>query len=99
MVQVTPEREVYTERVVDDSGPATAMVVMFSLLIIAVLGFMIYYFSNANMSNSLNPTTIIERTQTDTHTTTPIPVPTPVPTPAPVTAPEPSTPAPESSTP
>ncbi len=98
MVQVTPEREVYTERVVDDSGPATAIVVMFSLLIIAVLGFMVYYFSNANMSNSLNPTTIIERTQTNTHTTTPVPIPTPAPAPAPVTPAEPA-PAPESSTP
>lgn len=98
MVQVTPEREVYTERVVDDSGPATAIVVMFSLLIIAVLGFMVYYFSNANMSNSLNPTTIIERTQTNTHTTTPLPVPTPVPTPAPAAPAEPA-PAAESSTP
>lgn len=97
MVQVTPEREVYTERVVDDSGPATAIVVMFSLLIIAVLGFMVYYFSNANMSNSLNPTTIIERTQTNTHTT-PLPVPTPVPTPAPAAPAEPA-PAAESSTP
>jgi cytoskeletal protein RodZ len=94
MVQVTPEREVYTERIVDDSGPATAMVVMFSLLIIAVLGFMVYYFSNANMSNSLNPTTIIERTQTNTHTTTPLPVPTPTPV-----APAEPTPAPEASTP
>ncbi|MFN8655009.1 MAG: hypothetical protein U0105_01620 [Candidatus Obscuribacterales bacterium] len=98
MVQVTPEREVYTERIVDDSGPATAMVVMFSLLIIAVLGFMVYYFSNANMSNSLNPTTIIERTETNTHTTTPVPVPTPVPTPAPAAPAEPA-PAAESSTP
>lgn len=98
MVQVTPEREVYTERIVDDSGPATAMVVMFSLLIIAVLGFMVYYFSNANMSNSLNPTTIIERTETNTHTTTPLPVPTPVPTPAPAAPAEPA-PAAESSTP
>ena len=98
MVQVTPQREVYTERIFDDSGPATAMVVMFSLLIIAVLGFMVYYFSNANMSNSLNPTTIIERTQTNTHTTTPVPVPTPVPTPAPAAPAEPA-PAPESSTP
>lgn len=99
MVQVTPEREVYTERVVDDSGPATAVVVMFSLLIIAVLGFMVYYFSNANMSNSLNPTTVIERTETNTHTTTPLPIPTPTPAPVPVTPAEPSTPAPESSTP
>lgn len=89
MNQITPDREVYTEPVADESGPA--MVVMFSLLIVAVLGFMIYYFSNANMSNSLNPP--IERTETNTHTATPVPIP------APTTAPERSTPAPEASTP
>lgn len=97
MVQVTPDREVYTERVVDDSGPATAMVVMFSLLIVAVLGFMIYYFSNTNMQNSNMPT-IIERTETNTHTTQPVPTPVPVPA-TPEPSPAPSTPAPETTTP
>lgn len=96
MVQITPEREVITERIVDDSGPATAMVVMFSLLIIAVLGFMIYYFSNTNMSNSTMPNTIIERTETNTNTTTPVQIPVPV---APAPAPAPSVPAPEAATP
>lgn len=82
----TREREViYTEAPAD--GPSTVLTVLFSLLVIGVLGFMIYYFSNHNMSN---PMTIIER---NTSTTNTVPMPTPVPS-APINI---NTPAPDTS--
>jgi hypothetical protein len=92
----TKEREVvYTTDA--DTGPSTALVVIFSLLIVAVLGFMIYYFSNANLNNA--PSII----QHDTSTTTTVPVPVPSPSPAPsinITPPSaPSLPASGDSTP
>lgn len=67
----TREREVVyaTDR---GDGPSTVLVVLFSLLIAAVLGFMIYYFSNNSLRVD-NPTTIIQR---DTTTTIPVPTPT-----------------------
>jgi hypothetical protein len=79
----TREREViYTDAPSD--GPSTVLVVLFSLLVIGVLGFMIYYFSNNNMSN---PMTVIERNTTTTNT---VPMPTPVPS-APINITPPST--------
>lgn len=91
----TKEREVvYTEA---SDGPSTVLVVLFSLLVVAVLGFMVYYFSNNSLRVD-NPTTIIER---NTNTTTPVPM--PVPTPSAPAAPDinitPSTPAPDATTP
>lgn len=67
----TREREIVN--VTGDSGPSTAMVILFSLLTVAVLGFMVYFFSNNDLRTN-NPTTIIDR-ETNTNTTTPFPVP------------------------
>jgi hypothetical protein len=86
----TKEREVvYTTE--PDTGPSTAMIIIFSLLIVAVLGFMIYYFSNSNLNTAPS---IIER---DTTTTIPVPVPGPPAPSAPdinITPPAETTPAP-----
>ena len=83
----TREREIVnvTDR---DAGPSTAMVILFSLLTVAVLGFMIYFFSNNDLRNPTT-NTIIER---NTTTTTPVPVPSP-------SLPAPSAPAPLETTP
>lgn len=78
MVETREREVVYTQDA--DAGPSTALVVLFSLLIVAVLGFMIYYFSNNNLRNDLPTNTIIER---NTTTTTPVPVPTPTTNPVP----------------
>jgi hypothetical protein len=75
----TREREVVYTTDATDSGPSTAMVILFSLLIVAVLGFMIYYFSNNDLRTN---NTIIER---NTETTIPVPLPTPSAPPAPST--------------
>ena len=71
MVETKDREVVYTTDA--GAGPSTAMVVLFSLLIVAVLGFMIYYFSNNDLRNSTP--NIIER---NTNTTTTMPVPVPV---------------------
>lgn len=75
----TKEREVVYTTDASDAGPSTAMVILFSLLIVAVLGFMIYYFSNNDLRTN---NTIIER---NTETTIPVPLPTPSAPPAPST--------------
>jgi hypothetical protein len=72
MVETRERETVYTTD--PDAGPSTALVVLFSLLIVAVLGFMVYFFSNNDLRN--NPQTIIER-NTSTQTTVPVPVPAP----------------------
>jgi hypothetical protein len=82
MVETREREVVYTD--VPSDGPSTVLTVLFSLLVIGVLGFMIYYFSNHNMSN---PTTLIER---NTSTTNTVPMPTPVPS-APINITPPST--------
>jgi hypothetical protein len=73
MVETREREVVYTEAA---DGPSAVLVVLFSLLVVAVLGFMIYYFSNNSLRMD-NPTTIIER---NTTTTTPVPMPVPTPT-------------------
>src|SRR2546430_2518580 len=87
----TRERDVVYTTDPDATGPSTALVVIFSLLIVAVLGFMIYFFSNNDLRN--NPQTIIER---NSETAVPVPIPAPV-APAPninLPSPAPSAPAP-----
>jgi hypothetical protein len=81
MVETRERDVVYTTDATD--GPSTVLVVLFSLLIVAVLGFMVYYFAN-NSVRMDNPTTIIER---NTTTTNPVPMPTPVPSPINITPP------------
>jgi hypothetical protein len=81
MVETRERDVVYTTDASD--GPSTVLVVLFSLLIVAVLGFMVYYFANNNVRMD-NPTTIIER---NTTTTQPVPMPTPVPSPINITPP------------
>jgi hypothetical protein len=94
MVETRERETVYTTD--PDAGPSTALVVLFSLLIVAVLGFMVYFFSNNDLRN--NPQTIIER-NTSTQTTVPVPVPAPS-APAPNINVMPSTPsAPDLGTP
>jgi hypothetical protein len=88
----TREREVVYATDAGD-GPSAVLVVLFSVLIIAVLGFMVYYFSNNSMRMD-NPTTIIER---NTTTTQPVPMPTPVPSPINITPSAPSAPSDSSS--
>jgi hypothetical protein len=70
MVETRERDVVYTTDAGD--GPSAALVVLFSVLIVAVLGFMVYYFSNNNLRTEA-PTTIIER---NTNTTIPVPTPT-----------------------
>lgn len=74
MVETRERDVVYTTDATD--GPSAVLVVLFSLLVVAVLGFMVYYFSNNSLRMD-NPTTIIER---NTTTTTPVPMPVPTPT-------------------
>jgi hypothetical protein len=93
MVETRERDVVYTTD--SETGPSTALIVLFSLLIVAVLGFMVYFFSNSDLRN--NPQTIIER---NTNTTVPMPIPTPSAPSAPdinITPPStPATPAPSS---
>jgi hypothetical protein len=77
MVETREREKIYTT--MESAGPSTALVVLFSLLIVAVLGFMVYFFSNNELRNA--PPTVIER---DTQTNVPIPITAPTaPPPAP----------------
>ena len=70
MVETRERETVYTTE--EDAGPSTLLMVLFSLLIVALLGFLVYFFSNTNLKN--NPAQIIEH---NTQTTVPTPIPPP----------------------
>ena len=97
MVETRDREIVYTTST--DTGPSTALAIVFSLMILAVVGFMIYFFSSNALEN--RTPSLIERdtTTSTTNTNTPVAVPTPTPVPVPVPMTGPGTSAPEQAAP
>lgn len=67
MVETQKRDVAYTTQ---DSSPTAALVFLLALLIVSLIGFIVYYFSNSNSALN-NPTQIIER---NINTETPVPV-------------------------
>jgi hypothetical protein len=70
MVETKERKRIYTTK--PDSGPGSALAILFSLLIIAVMGFIVYFLSAVEIAN--RPSVIEPRGQE----ISPIPVPAPV---------------------